>query len=50
MQQMIDAHFEHYMWGYRRFKNTPLADNPYLLPHDELQQIAIKLHQATQTS
>lgn len=50
MQQMIDAHFEHYMWGYRRFKNTPLVDNPYLLPHDELQQIAIKLHQATQTS
>ncbi len=50
MQQMIDVHFEHYMWGYRRFKNTPLVDNPYLLPHDELQQIAIKLHQATQTS
>lgn len=29
MEQMINAHFYHYMWGYRRFKHTPLADNLY---------------------
>ncbi len=29
MQHMIEAHYSHYMWGYRRFKQIPLLDNPY---------------------
>jgi len=36
MQTMIEKHFEHYMWSYRRFKTTPFGENPYLLPFDEL--------------
>lgn len=29
MQQMIEDKCSHYMWGYRRFKQIPLLDNPY---------------------
>ncbi len=29
MEQMITAHFDHYMWGYRRFKRLPNLGNPY---------------------
>lgn len=36
MQTMIDEHFCHYMWGYRRFKYTPIADNLYLLDFDTI--------------
>lgn len=36
MQMMINEHFAHYMWGYRRFKTTPFGENPYLLPFDDL--------------
>ena len=36
MERMINEHFSHYMWGYRRFKTTPFGENPYLLPFDEL--------------
>ena len=36
MEMMINTHFTHYMWGYRRFKTTPFGENPYLLPFDEL--------------
>lgn len=37
MQKMIEPHFRHYMWGYRRFKFTPFGENPYLLPFIDLQ-------------
>lgn len=47
MEQMIHRHFEQYMWGYRRFKHTPLALNPYLLAPDELHALAIQLKQRT---
>lgn len=40
MEQMIDAHFTHYMWGYRRFKSTPFGENPYQLPFKELRALA----------
>lgn len=36
MERMINAHFTHYMWGYRRFKTTPFGENPYLLEFDDL--------------
>ncbi|OOR88452.1 lysophospholipid acyltransferase family protein [Moraxella bovis] len=36
MEMMINKHFAHYMWGYRRFKTTPFGENPYLLPFDDL--------------
>lgn len=36
METMINEHFTHYMWGYRRFKTTPFGENPYLLTFDEL--------------
>lgn len=36
MEMMINEHFAHYMWGYRRFKTTPFGENPYLLPFDDL--------------
>lgn len=36
MQMMINEHFSHYMWGYRRFKTTPFGENPYLLPFNDL--------------
>lgn len=29
MEQMINPHFSHYMWGYRRFKEIPNLGNPY---------------------
>ena len=29
MQTMIETHFSHYMWGYRRFKHIPVINNPY---------------------
>lgn len=29
MEQMINQHFSHYMWGYRRFKHLPNLGNPY---------------------
>ncbi len=29
MEQMINAHFSQYMWGYRRFKKIPNLGNPY---------------------
>lgn len=47
MQQMIEPHFEHYMWGYRRFKATPLVENPYILPCDELLKTAKALRERT---
>lgn len=50
MQAMIEPHFTHYMWGYRRFKGTPLAQNPYLLPPAELHELAIQLQQRTRAS
>lgn len=31
MSNMINSHFTHYTWGYRRFKYTPIAENLYLL-------------------
>lgn len=47
MQGMIEAHFTHYMWGYRRFKFTPFGDNPYLLDESELHTQVLSYH-ATQ--
>lgn len=47
MQAMIEPHFEHYMWGYRRFKATPLVENPYLLPPSQLLDAANQLHART---
>lgn len=29
MQHMIEDHYSHYMWGYRRFKHIPSLGNPY---------------------
>lgn len=36
MEQMINAHFDHYMWGYRRFKRIPDLGNPYRADADKL--------------
>lgn len=47
MQRMIDEHFTHYMWGYRRFKFTPFGENPYLLDESELHAQVLSYH-ATQ--
>lgn len=38
MQKMINKHFFYYMWGYRRFKHTPLADNLYGLSVSQVKQ------------
>lgn len=38
MQQMIEANFSHYMWGYRRFKHIPNLGNPYRADPDALAQ------------
>lgn len=38
MQMMITEHFDEYMWGYRRFKHTPIAENLYLLDFDTILQ------------
>lgn len=45
MQMMINEHFDEYMWGYRRFKHTPIAENLYLLDFDTIlqQRLAIDL-------
>ncbi|HSP86004.1 MAG TPA: lysophospholipid acyltransferase family protein, partial [Psychrobacter sp.] len=36
MQAMIEAHFSHYMWGYRRFKHIPVINNPYVADDADL--------------
>ncbi|WP_201532585.1 lysophospholipid acyltransferase family protein [Psychrobacter ciconiae] len=36
METMINAHFSHYMWGYRRFKHIPSLGNPYIAPPSDL--------------
>lgn len=38
MEQMINAHFSHYMWGYRRFKHIPNLGNPYSASQADLIQ------------
>lgn len=45
MQQMIDQHPSHYMWGYRRFKHVPNIDNIYGLNDEALQAVIKKYHQ-----
>ncbi len=37
MQMMIEPHFSHYMWGYRRFKHLPAIGNPYRASESDLQ-------------
>ncbi len=29
MESMIYDNFDHYMWGYRRFKHVPIIEDPY---------------------
>ena len=36
MQHMIEAHYSHYMWGYRRFKHIPILNNPYTADKESL--------------
>ena len=36
MQAMVEAHFSHYMWGYRRFKHIPVINNPYVADDADL--------------
>ena len=36
MQHMIEAHYSHYMWSYRRFKHIPVLDNPYIADKEAL--------------
>lgn len=43
MTAMINEHFCHYMWGYRRFKYTPIADNLYLLDFKEIYQKRLQM-------
>lgn len=50
MEQMIYPHFLHYMWSYRRFKHTPLLNNPYLLNENELKKIATELQAMSKDS
>lgn len=45
MERMINEHFTHYMWGYRRFKTTPFGENPYLLSFEELHEQVKKYKQ-----
>lgn len=37
MQDMIEDNFNHYMWGYRRFKRIPNLGNPYRADSSKLQ-------------
>ena len=37
LQTIIEPHFDHYMWGYRRFKQLPSIGNPYRATKSELQ-------------
>lgn len=37
LQTIIEPHFDHYMWGYRRFKQLPSIGNPYRATKPELQ-------------
>lgn len=38
METMINTCPSHYMWGYRRFKNLPVINNPYELSESEFQK------------
>lgn len=44
MQAMIEPHFDHYMWGYRRFKQLPLLGNPYRASSSALQDFIGRDH------
>lgn len=43
MQMMIEPHFNHYMWGYRRFKHLPVIGNPYRASDSDLQDFISRL-------
>lgn len=36
IEGIIEPHYSHYMWGYRRFKRIPGLDNPYRADKDKL--------------
>ncbi len=40
MEQMINHHYTHYMWSYRRFKHIPSIDNPYNIDTATLTEFA----------
>ena len=48
MQDMIEKHCSHYMWGYRRFKHVPNLDNPYNASPAELTAF-VHAHHASMT-
>lgn len=43
METMINEHLANYMWGYRRFKHTPIAENLYLMSFDEIHHARLNL-------
>lgn len=43
IQMMIEPHFNHYMWGYRRFKHLPVIGNPYRASDSDLQDFISRL-------
>ncbi|GAA0320057.1 lysophospholipid acyltransferase family protein [Psychrobacter aestuarii] len=50
MQQIIEPHFNHYMWGYRRFKQVPELGNPYRADSDKLEAFIKKQRKSHQPS
>lgn len=48
MENMINDHFDHYMWGYRRFKSMPIIGNPYRASETAVANF-IRANQATNT-
>lgn len=44
MQHMIEAHYSHYMWGYRRFKLIPTINNPYSVDDADLAALIRTYH------
>lgn len=43
METMINEHLLNYMWGYRRFKHTPIAENLYLMSIDDIHHARLNL-------
>ncbi len=48
MQHMIEAHYSHYMWGYRRFKHIPTLGNPYNVDEGTLAKFILDNKRADQ--
>lgn len=47
IEGMINDHFTHYVWGYRRFKRLPEIGNPYTISAEQFEHYIASLQQSS---